>query len=52
LGDILSEIRRDDGSIDHSALQRARTALRRGAWWVPDEEHDPVDLEPDDDDAA
>jgi hypothetical protein len=52
LGDILSEIRREDGSIDPSALQRARTALRRGAWWVPDEEHDPVDLEPDDDDAA
>jgi hypothetical protein len=27
LGDILSEIRREDGSIDPSALQRARTAL-------------------------
>jgi hypothetical protein len=49
LGDVLRDIRREDGSVDLSALQRARTALRRGAWWVPDEMHDPVDLEPDDD---
>lgn len=56
LGDILTEIRRPDGSVDPSALQRARRALRRGPWWVPDDADDPVDLEaqlePNDDDAA
>lgn len=47
LGDVLSAIRREDGSIDLLALKRAQTALRRGAWWVPDEVADPVDLDDD-----
>lgn len=50
LGDILREVKREDGSIDLDALQRARGALRRGPWWMPDEVCDPVDLDTDDDD--